>query len=219
MTKEEEAAAAIAAQQAKVAPAAPATAPLEAEIKTLKEQNQEYQRRLDGMSGSLRKVEEFIAKLTPPEPKKEPNKSDKVELLEKELTAMKTKQTETDKRSEIIAATSGLNFFDTDDVVSRMAGQIQQREDGTFFVKRKETLKETGAQVEREVSVSEAVKALAKEKTYLVKTEVKGGIQANGGKGGVNIEVLPKTLKEAQANPNEYWRLKQENPAYLATLK
>lgn len=218
MTKEEEAAAAIAAQQAKVAPAAPATAPLEAEIKTLKEQNEEYKRRLDGMSGSLRKVEEFVTKLTPQAPAA-PNKSDKVELLEKELTAMKTKQTETDKRSEIIAATSGLNFFDTDDVVSRMAGQIQQREDGTFFVKRKETLKETGAQVEREVSVSEAVKALAKEKTYLVKTEVKGGIQANGGKGGVNIEVLPKTLKEAQANPNEYWRLKQENPAYLATLK
>lgn len=206
-------------QDPKLAPAAPATAPLEAEVKTLKEQNEEYKRRLDGMSGSLRKVEEFITKLAPTPPNPAPIKTDdKVAVLEKELTAMKTRQVETEKRANIIAATSGLDFFDADDVVQRLTGQIQQREDGTFFVKQLQILKETGANVEREVSISEAVKSLAKEKPYLVKTTVQGGVATSGGKGGAPA-VLPKTLKEAMANPNEYGRLKRENPEYLKTLK
>lgn len=166
-----------------VTPAAPATAPLEAErVKQLEAKLEEFGRRFEGVSAALRKSEDFIAKLTPtPAPATKP---DRVEALENELKAMRDKQVQTERRAAIIGATSGLGFYDAEDVVERVGKQIQQREDGSYFVEIAEVLPETGRISKREASIPEAVKALAKEKPYLVKTTVNDGTGAGGSKAG-----------------------------------
>lgn len=145
-----------------------------------------------------------------PEPKPEPKPDDSktgeqptLKSLQEQVTALTGEVKKRDealaaanRHSAIRAAVSKIEFFDPEDAVRELAGQVQEK-DGRHFVPGTEIV--AGVQVAREFTMEEAVQALAKRKPHWVKARVAGGSGATGASGTLPAGVRTVTRADLAA--------------------
>jgi len=102
------------------------------------------------------------------------------------------------------AAVSKVDWFDSEDAVRELAGQVREKE-GRYFVAVRENA--AGIEVEKACSLEEAVAALAQRKAHWVRAKPAGGSGASGATGSQlgdgAREVTRKDLREGRVDPAE----------------
>jgi hypothetical protein len=148
-------------------------------------------------------------------------KEDKYTKLEAELNAMKTGMRDSKIQGEIISAASPLGFFDpVNDVVGRLKGKVVEK-DGKFVVPGKQKLEATGAEIDVEYSIADAVKQIAVERPYLVKGQASNAepIGATGRADTLNALNAPSDYNTLLANPNLMGAWLAKDPATVERLR
>lgn len=101
-------------------------------------------------------------------------------------------------------AINKVDWFDPEDAVRELAGQVREK-DGRYFVSGRENV--AGIEVERPCSLEEAVAALARRKAHWVRARPAGGSGASGATGsqftdGVRV-VTRRDLRAGLVDPAE----------------
>ncbi|MGD0089927.1 MAG: hypothetical protein ABSE73_08410 [Planctomycetota bacterium] len=106
--------------------------------------------------------------------------------------------------SALRAAVAKVDWFDAEDAVRELAGQVREQ-DGRCSVAAREIV--AGVEVERRLSLEEAVSDLARRKAHWVRARPSGGSGATGGTSfqpaGSAREVSRKDLREGRVDPAE----------------
>jgi len=106
--------------------------------------------------------------------------------------------------SALRAAVGKVEWFDAEDAVRELAGQVREQ-DGCCFVAARHTA--GGIEAERRLSLEEAVTDLARRKAHWVRARPSGGSGATGGTNshyaGAAREVTRKDLRDGRVDPAE----------------
>jgi len=130
--------------------------------------------------------------------------SRKMESLSATVKDRDEKLAQERRLSVLRAAVCKVDWFDAEDAVRELAGQVREKE-GRYFVAGRENV--AGIEVEKTYSLEDAVAALARRKAHWVRAKPAGGSGATGATGPQNIDgaraVTRKDLRAGRVDPAE----------------